>query len=121
MQRKGDIDIEVINTYRIYTHHTISEVLYISQLEEILLLIGCAFEKGMKGIFEDDGQNVYFYKKIKLIVKGNKLNNKLYKLNFISVLMIETNILKSVTLKQYKRLRYVNFKTLPYMVINSNI
>lgn len=48
----------------------------------------------MRVIFEDDKQSVYFYKKNnKLIIKGNKLNNKLYKLNFIPVFVTKVNVL----------------------------
>lgn len=59
-----------------------------------LLSIECASEKEMRVIFEDDKQSVYFYKKNnKLIIKGNKLNNKLYKLNFIPVFVTKVNVL----------------------------
>lgn len=59
-----DIVVEVINNDGTYTRYTIGGVLYVQQLKKNLL--SCAFEKGMKIIFEN-GQNVYFYKNDKLI------------------------------------------------------
>lgn len=65
------------------THHTVEY--YVSQLKKNLLSIGCISEKDIKIIFKDNEQNVYFYKNNRLIVKINKFNNKLYKLNFTSI------------------------------------
>lgn len=47
----------MINTDKTYTHY--NRILYVSQLKKNLLSIGCASEKGIRVIFEDDRQSIF--------------------------------------------------------------
>lgn len=60
---KGDIDIGVIYILECICVTQSNRVLYVPQLKNNLSQSnGCASEKEISVIFEDDGQNIYFYR-----------------------------------------------------------
>lgn len=60
---KGDIDIGVIYILECICVTQSNRVLYVPQLKNSLSQSnGCASEKEISVIFEDDGQNIYFYR-----------------------------------------------------------
>lgn len=59
---KSKDNVEVVNIDGTYTSHIINEILYVPQLKKNLLLIGCISGKDMRVIFEDNKQNINFYK-----------------------------------------------------------
>lgn len=80
---KRDINIEVINIHRIYTRRW--SIIYIA-IRRDFVIDRISSEKGKLFLKTMDKMyiNVFSIKKNKLIIKENKFNNKLYKLNFIS-------------------------------------
>lgn len=79
---KRDINIEVINIHRIYTRRW--SIIYIA-IRRDFVIDRISSEKGKLFLKTMDKMyiNVFSIKKNKLIIKENKFNNKLYKLNFI--------------------------------------
>lgn len=81
---KEYIDIEMINTKKTYTYYTsVDDYIHILYVYTYTTYISI---KWMKCISINN----------KLIVKENKLNKKLYKINITLIFVVETNILINV-------------------------
>lgn len=84
---KEDIDIEMINTKKTYSYHTsVDDYIHILYVYTYTYTTYISI-KWMKCISINN----------KLIVKENKLNKKLYKINITLIFVVETNILINVT------------------------
>lgn len=84
---KEDIDIEMINTKKTYSYHTsVDDYIHILYVYTYTYTTYISI-KWMKCISINN----------KLIVKKNKLNKKLYKINITLIFVVETNILINVT------------------------
>lgn len=86
---KEDIDIEMINTKKTYTYYTSMDDyihIYIYTYVYTYTYTTYISIKWMKCISINN----------KLIVKENKLNKKLYKINITLIFVVETNILINI-------------------------
>lgn len=89
---KGRDDIQVISSGTDINHqvYTIKDVLYVPKIEKNLVSVSQTTKKGIKVLFEENGDQVVFQKDNKLMITGTRFK-KLYKLNIKALTSAEAN------------------------------